>query len=234
MDEPRAPAPARVLVVDDEPAVNDLICDALALAGYETTSASHGMQALHALRNERIDLVVLDVNMPVMDGFEVLQRMRASGDPTPVIVLTARQDRADTATGFELGADDFVRKPFGVQELTLRVAAVLRRSRGGDPPDVLRHGDLRLSVDQHEVTCGDTPVPLSPTEFRLLEHLLRNCGRVLTKEQLLAAVWDMEEPCETTVLESYISYLRRKLGPAVTIRTVRGVGYQLQRPDRPA
>ena len=216
-----------ILVVDDEPAVNDLICDALRLAGYATASAPHGMAALRMLREAPIDLVVLDINMPNVDGFEVLTRMRAAGDRTPVIVLTARQDRDDTKTGFELGADDFVKKPFGIEELTLRVRAVLRRSTSDEPSSTLRIGSIELDADNHLVTRNGEVVELSATEFRLLQVLMEDAKRVLTRAQLLRRVWGLEDGIETTVVETYISYLRKKLGPDLSIRTVRGVGYQL-------
>ena len=216
-----------ILVVDDEPAVNDLICDALRLAGYRTSSAPHGMAALRLLREAPVDLVVLDINMPNVDGFEVLTRMREAGDQTPVIILTARQDRDDTKTGFELGADDFVKKPFGIEELTLRVKAVLRRAQGAEPQATLRIGAISLDADQHAVTCNDEIVELSATEFRLLQVLMEDAGRVLSKAQLLRRVWGIDDGLETTVVETYISYLRKKLGPELSIRTVRGVGYQL-------
>ncbi len=216
-----------ILVVDDEPAVNDLICDALRLAGYRTSSASHGMAALRLLREAPVDLVVLDINMPNVDGFEVLTRMREAGDQTPVIILTARQDRDDTKTGFELGADDFVKKPFGIEELTLRVKAVLRRAQGAEPQATLRIGAISLDTDQHAVTCNGEIIELSATEFRLLQVLMEDAGRVLSKAQLLRRVWGIDDGLETTVVETYISYLRKKLGPELSIRTVRGVGYQL-------
>ncbi len=216
-----------ILVVDDEPAVNDLICDALRLAGYRTTSAAHGMAALRLLREAPVDLVVLDINMPNVDGFEVLTRIRESGDQTPVIILTARQDRDDTKTGFELGADDFVKKPFGIEELTLRVKAVLRRAKGDEPTTTLRIGAIELDLDRHAVTCNGEIIELSATEFRLLQVLMEDANRVLSKAQLLRRVWGIDDGLETTVVETYISYLRKKLGPSLSIRTVRGVGYQL-------
>ena len=220
-----------VLVVDDEDAINDLICDALSLARYQTVRASHGMAALRVLRESTVDLVVLDINMPGVDGYEVLRRMREAGDNTPVIILTARQDRTDTKQGFELGADDFIRKPFGIEELTLRVAAVLRRSQGQVPTSVVTVGEVSLDPDTHLATCQEVPVELSPTEFRLLHLLMENEGRVLSKGQILTRVWGMSEDSETSVVETYVSYLRRKFGDHLYIRTVRGVGYQLKKPE---
>lgn len=225
--------PATVLVVDDEDGVNALIVDALHLAGFATASARHGQEALRILREQRPDLVILDLSMPRMDGLEVLERVRATGDRTPVIILTARQDRDDVRTGFELGADDFVRKPFGIEELILRVRAVLRRVEPGPERPPLRSGDLTVDEDRHLVLVRDEEVPLSATEFRLLTVLLESADRVITRETLLQRVWGLDSSAETTVLDTYVSYLRRKLGDAITIRTVRGVGYQLQSPDRP-
>lgn len=217
-----------VLVVDDEPAVNDLICDALRLAGFRTDSAADGFLALQYLRGTTPDLVILDINMPRVDGFETLERMRQGGDQTPVIILTARQERDDARTGFERGADDFVHKPFSIEELVWRVRAVLRRASPQAVDSSHTVGSVRLDPARHEVTVGGAPVELSSTEFRLLEVLMENQGRVLSKEQLLNRVWG--GGAEPSVVETYVSYLRRKLGDAISIRTVRGVGYQLQDP----
>lgn len=220
---------ATVLAVDDEDAITDLVCDALSLAGFATLRARHGMEALRILREHAVDLVVLDLSMPNVDGFEVLSRMRAGGDQTPVIIATAREDREDVRRGFELGADDFIRKPFGIEELALRVRAVLRRADGTRVGPV-RVGDVRLDEGAHVVTVRHEPVDLSPTEFRLLAALMREPGRVHTKGTLLTHVWGLEPDSPTSVVETYVSYLRRKLGDAVDLRTVRGVGYSLQAP----
>jgi two-component system, OmpR family, response regulator len=228
-----APPQATVLVADDEDSVADLLCDALSLAGYTTIRAANGMEALRLVRESRPDLLLLDVNMPLLDGFEVLERLRAQGDEVPVLFLTARDDRLDERKGLSLGGDDYVTKPFGLQELLLRVGAILRRSR---PPVIdrrLRVSNVALDPDTYEVTVADEPVELSPTEFRLLEQLMSHKGRVLTRDQLLRLVWGLDGDTRTSVLETYVSYLRRKVDPdnLGIIRTVRGIGYQLREPD---
>lgn len=221
---------ARILVVDDEPAINDLLVDALRLAQYDPVSAEHGMEALRILREQDIDLAIVDVNMPVMSGYELLERMQESGITTPVLVLTAREGRDDTRTSFGLGADDFVRKPFGVEEIILRVAAILRRSRVVATSSIKRVGEISMDDDAHEVRLQDELVELSPTEYRLLSLFMDNLSRVLTKEQLLEQVWGFDRGTESSTVETYVSYLRKKFGDGITIRTVRGVGYQLMNP----
>ncbi len=217
-----------ILVVDDESGVRDLIVDALSLVSIPSTTASHGMEALKKIREETINLVILDINMPLMDGYEVLQRMREIGLTIPVIVLTARLDREDTKRAFELGADDFVRKPFGIEELTLRVQAILRRSMSDSSLNsAIRMGDIAMDIDRHEVSMDGNPIDVSPTEFRLLQVFLENPGRVLSKEQLLSQVWGMDKYVDPNIVETYISYLRKKFGKGLALRTVRGVGYQL-------
>jgi len=222
-----------ILVVDDEPSVNDLVCDAMRLAGHEPVPAFDGLAALAELRGLDVDLVILDVNMPRADGFHVLTTMRAADDHTPVILLTARQDRDDVRRGFELGADDFVRKPFGIEELTLRVAAVLRRSGVEPGASILKVGQVELDSRAHRVLCAGGEVELSATEFRLLQLLMENANDVMTKDLLLRRIWGLDGSADTTVVETYVSYLRRKLGSHATIRTVRGVGYQITGGDSP-
>ncbi len=223
-----------VLIVDDESGVRDLITDALSLVNMDSVTAAHGMEALTKMREHSIDLVILDINMPTMDGYEVLERMRQSDLTTPVIVLTARLDREDTKRAFELGADDFVRKPFGIEELTLRVQAVLRRTSPQDTPhEHLRVGDITMDLDSHVVEIKSTRVELSPTEFRLLQFFLENPGRVLTKDQLLSHVWGMDNYADPNVVETYVSYLRKKCGDSFALRTVRGIGYQLTTASAP-
>ena len=217
-----------ILVVDDEPSVRDLIADALNLAGYNSICAAHGLEAVTKLRENQIDLMILDINMPNMDGYEVLQRMREQGSRTPVIVLTARLDREDTKRAFELGADDFVRKPFGIEELTLRVNAILKRSRSqSENESVIVAGTIVMNLDQHQVFVDELAIDLSPTEFRLLQTFMENPGRVLSKNFLLTEVWGIDNYADPNAVETYVSYLRKKLGNSLPLRTVRGVGYQL-------
>jgi two-component system OmpR family response regulator len=218
----------RILVADDDEAICDTIEDALHLAGYLTMRARDGQMALDRVRNDRPDLVILDVNMPKMDGFEVLRKMRALSIATPAIMLTARHEREDAVTGLKLGADDYVKKPFGLEELLLRVAAVLRRV-SGESDSALVCGPISLSVARHEVMCSGNLLDLSPTEFRLLEYLMENKNRVLTKQQLLDAVWGIDFDSSTTVVETFISYLRKKMAPEIDnmLLTVRGIGFKL-------
>ena len=224
---------AHVLVVDDEDGVRELLGDALRVAGYSVSSAPDGMSALTALRTAPADLLVIDINMPVMDGFELLEQLRKKGDLTPALMLSARGEKTDITKGLRLGADDYVTKPFGLEELLLRVGAILRRTKAVSIENsVLKCGLLRLDEDQHKVFYSDEEIELSPTEFKLLQELMRNKGRVLTKSALLRDVWEIDFETETSVLDTYISYLRKKLNrdEIEFIRTVRGVGYQIVEP----
>jgi two-component system, OmpR family, response regulator len=222
-----------ILVVDDEAGVRDLLGDALRLGGYETFEATDGMAALTALRKRPANLLVIDINMPLMDGFELLERLRDTGDLTPALMLSARGDKSDIARGLRLGADDYVTKPFSLEELLLRVAAILRRSapKSSSAP-ILRCGPIQLNDDLHLVTLNEEVVELSPTEYRLLQYLMEHKGKVLSKTTLLSAVWEIDFDSESTVVDTYISYLRKKLNrdDLEFIRTVRGVGFQLVEP----
>ncbi len=218
------------MIIDDEAGVRELLSDALKLAGFETTTASDAMVAQTALRTIKPDLLIVDINMPLMDGFEFIERIRSNGDNTPALMLSARGDRADVTRGLTLGADDYVTKPFGLEELVLRVRAILRRATFTEaPPTVLACGPISLDEDSHSVTFNSEVVDLSPTEFRLLHVLLESKGRVLSKSFLLNEVWGINFETETTVVDTYISYLRKKLhrDGFEGIRTVRGVGFQL-------
>jgi two-component system OmpR family response regulator len=188
------------------------------------------MIAQTALRSIKPDLLIVDINMPLMDGFEFIERIREKGDNTPALMLSARGDRADITRGLTLGADDYVTKPFGLEELVLRVRAILRRASFKETtPTVLTCGPITLDEDSHSVTFNSEVVDLSPTEFRLLHVLLESKGRVLSKSQLLNEVWGINFETETTVVDTYISYLRKKLhrDGFEGIRTIRGIGFQL-------
>ena len=221
----------RVLVVDDEANIRDLIEVALRFHGFTTATAATGEDALRAARRERPDLVLLDVMLPGMDGFEVCRRLRADGDQVPVIFLTARDTPSDTVTGLTLGGDDYVTKPFSIEALIARVHAVLRRAApaASSPDTVLRVADLELDEAHWTVRRGGVDVDLSPTEFRLLAYLMRNAGVVLSRAQLLEGVWGWDHG-NPQVVETYISYLRRKLDPlgGPLIHTRRGIGYALR------
>ena len=220
---------ARILIAEDEMSLNDLLQDALRMNGYETISAKHGLEALRLTREEKPDLVILDINMPQIDGFEVLEKLRKENNNVPVIVLTARDQKDDKATGFGLGADDFVTKPFGLEELLLRVSAVLRRSKNLKPTgNLIVVGKVQLDQNNYRVKIDDIESEISPTEFKLLQYLMNNSGRVLTREQILSAVWGLDFETDGAILDTYISYLRKKIGDSANIRTVRGIGYQIE------
>jgi two-component system OmpR family response regulator len=233
----------KVLVVDDEPSIRELVQVALKFHGCAVTSGSSGKEALERAMADSPDLIVLDVILPDIDGFEVCRRLRAQANDVPVIFLTARDTTSDTVTGLALGGDDYITKPFSVEALVARVRAVLRRAtRQGkasgqdgheaDNATVLRVGDLELDEDTWTVRRGGTPIELSPTEFRLLAYLMRNHGLMLTRRQILENVWGWEYGGQSQVLETYVSYLRRKLDPLgpPLIHTQRGVGYSLRVP----
>jgi two-component system OmpR family response regulator len=224
----------QIMIIDDEAGVRELLADALKLAGFETVAAADAMIAQTLLRTTKPDLLIVDINMPLMDGFEFIERIRGNGDNTPALMLSARGDRADITRGLTLGADDYVTKPFGLEELVLRVRAILRRAQFTEAtPTVLSVGPITLDEESHKVTFEGEVVDLSPTEFRLLHVLLESKGRVLSKSFLLEEVWGINFETETTVVDTYISYLRKKLhrDGFEGIRTVRGVGFQLQ-PDK--
>jgi two-component system, OmpR family, response regulator len=223
-----------VLVVDDEPNIRELVQVALKFHGCSVSAAATGRDTLRMVENDRPDLIVLDVMLPDIDGFEVCRRLRAGGNDVPVIFLTARDTTSDTVTGLALGGDDYVTKPFSVEALVARVRAVLRRTARQPSADgdegLLTAGDLELDEEHWTVHRAGVPVELSPTEFRLLAYLLRNQGRMLTRQQILENVWGWEYVGQSQVVETYISYLRRKLDPlgSSMIHTQRGVGYTLR------
>lgn len=222
----------RILVVDDEPSITDLVSTALKFVGFDVATAASGREALASLAQFEPHLVVLDVMLPDLDGFEVCSRMRASGEDVPVIFLTARDTDDDKISGLDQGGDDYMTKPFSLEELVARIKAVLRRA-GRLPNDVterLRCGDLFLDTGTHRVTRGDQEVELSPTEFRLLRFLMINSGRVVSKSEILDHVWQYDFGGNANVVETYVSYLRRKIddGRPKLIQTVRGFGYSLR------
>ena len=224
---------ATILIVDDEAGVRDLLGDALRIAGYETLVASDGDEALTLWRTNTVELCIVDINMPTMNGFEFVETVRRDDAALPILLLSARDAAVDVAHGLRIGADDYVRKPFSLEELLLRVAAILRRTAGATEDDrVLHCGPLTMNVDRHEVTVGEELVDMSATEFRLLEVLLSKKNHLLTREQLLRDVWDITFDSETSVLDTYISYLRKKIhrDDFAPITTVRGVGFKLVDP----
>jgi two-component system, OmpR family, response regulator MprA len=221
----------RVLVVDDEPAVRSALERALRLNGFDVALAEDGEDGLAALRAEAPDVVVLDVLMPRLDGIAACRRLRADGDRTPVLMLTARDAVADRVAGLDAGADDYLVKPFALEELLARVRALVRRSNGGDGP--LRFGDVLLDPGTREVRRGDRPLQLTRTEFNLLELFLRNPRQVLPRSLVFERVWGYDFGPSSNALEVYVGYLRRKLetnGEPRLLHTVRGVGYQLREP----
>ncbi len=219
-------AAARVLVVDDDPTVCSTVADSLRVAGHTAVEVRDGAAAVALATRESFDLVILDVNMPRLEGFAVLEKLRRRRADLPVIMLTARDEREDVVRGLKLGADDYIRKPFGLEEFLLRVSAVLRRSGGRDTSVVLSCGDVALDLGAAKATHGDAEINLSPTEFRLLHKLMSNPGQVLSKSHLLETVWGIDYDTTTTVVETFVSYLRKKLnGPGHEhIVTVRGFG----------
>ncbi|MEU6846920.1 response regulator transcription factor [Streptomyces sp. NPDC046716] len=229
----------RILIVDDEPAVREALQRSLAFEGYGTEVAVDGADALEKTAAYRPDLLVLDIQMPRMDGLTAARRLRATGSTTPILMLTARDTVGDRVTGLDAGADDYLVKPFELDELFARVRALLRRSSyasaagadGPDDSDVLSFADLRMDLATREVTRGDRTVELTRTEFTLLEMFLAHPRQVLTREQILKAVWGFDFEPSSNSLDVYVMYLRRKTeagGEPRLVHTVRGVGYVLR------
>ncbi|MFJ3220398.1 response regulator transcription factor [Kitasatospora sp. NPDC086801] len=238
--EPGHPS-ARLLVVDDEPALRDALESSLAFEGYEVATATDGYEALESVERDRPDLVLLDIMMPRMDGLTAVRRMRSRGDTVPVLMLTARDAVGDRVTGLDVGADDYLAKPFELDELLARVRALLRRNAlateaaaraaAEDESEVLAFADLRMNTATREVTRAGKPVELTRTEFMLLEMFLSHPRQVLTREQILKAVWGFDFEPSSNSLDVYVMYLRRKTeqgGMPRLIQTVRGVGYALR------
>ena len=231
---------ARLVVVDDEPNIRELLTTSLRFAGFEVHSAEDGRSALALVAEVSPDLVVLDVMLPDIDGFTVTRTMRERGHRAPVLFLTARDDTSDKVTGLTVGGDDYVTKPFSLEEVVARIRAILRRTGGAVESDsMLSYADLELDEDSHEVHRAGRPIDLSPTEFALLRYLMLNAGRVLSKAQILDHVWDYDWGGDGSIVESYISYLRRKVDRPdgvedviPLLHTKRGVGYVLRTPPR--
>jgi two-component system OmpR family response regulator len=226
---------ARLLVVDDEPNIVELLSASLRYAGFEVDTASSGPEAVRIARSVNPDLLVLDVMMPGMDGFDVVQRLRAEGVRVPVLFLTARDSTEDKISGLTLGGDDYVTKPFSLEEVIARIRAILRRfdvERANSPNSRLAFADIELDEETHEVWKAGEIVSLSPTEFKLLRYFMQNNGRVLSKAQILDHVWHYDFGGDANVVESYVSYLRRKIDTTEPklLHTLRGVGYTLRLP----
>jgi two-component system OmpR family response regulator len=222
-----------LLIVDDEDNLRSMLAAALRHHGFEVSACANGRDALAAVAESKPDLVLLDVMLPDLDGFEVCRRLRADGDRTPVLFLTARDTVEDKVRGLTLGGDDYLQKPFSLEELVARATAVLRRTgQARDARQVLTCGDLTMDDDAHRVTRHGVDVTLSPTEYNLLRYLLVNQGRVLSKAQILDHVWQYDFGGDGGVVETYIGYLRRKLDNVEPrlITTIRGVGYTLRAP----
>jgi two-component system OmpR family response regulator len=226
--------PARIVVVDDEPSITDAVATALGYEGFDVAQAHGGRDALDLVLDQRPDLVILDVMLPDLDGMTLLRRLRQDGVDVPVLFLTARDEPSDRVEGLVAGGDDYVTKPFTLAEVVARVHAILRRTRGETAGDgVLQFGDVVMNEDTREVWRAEQPLQLTATEFNLLRFFLRNPKRVLSKAQILDAVWHYDFGGNPNVVETYVSYLRKKLdrlGPPL-IHTIRLVGYALREPE---
>ncbi|MDZ8161814.1 response regulator transcription factor [Microbacterium aquimaris] len=229
-------SPLRVLVVDDEQMLTDLLSMALRMEGWDVRTAASGLQALQETREFAPDALVLDIMMPDLDGMAVLQRLRQSGNDVPVLFLTAKDAVGDRVAGLTAGGDDYVTKPFSLEEVVARLRGLMRRAGtalSAETEPILRVGDLSLNEDSHEVIRGDDEIELTATEFELLRFLMRNQRRVVSKAQILDRVWNYDFGGRSSVVELYISYLRKKLdaGRDPLIHTVRGVGYMIKAPQ---
>jgi two-component system OmpR family response regulator len=226
--------PARILVVDDEPNIADLVATALRYEGFEVETQLTGRGAVESIRDRSPQLVVLDVMLPDVDGFVVQERLRHAGCRVPVLFLTARDSVEDRVRGLTLGGDDYLTKPFSIEELVARVRAILRRTRPADGSQApLSYFDLEIDEETRDVRRGGRRVELSPTEFSLLRYLIVNARRVVSKAQILDHVWQYDFGGDGRIVETYISYLRKKIdgGSVPLIQTVRGVGYVLRHPE---
>lgn len=238
------PTEASIVVVDDEPSIRELLVASLHFANFEVSTAASGSEAVEVIEKVQPDLIVLDVMLPDIDGFTVTRRIRQEGINAPVLFLTARDDTQDKVMGLTVGGDDYVTKPFSLEEVVARIRAILRRTREQTEEDpIIRVGDLEINEDSHDVTRSGQTIDLSPTEYKLLRYLMDNAGRVLSKAQILDHVWQYDWGGDAAIVESYISYLRKKVdGIEVTdengdkhkvtplIETKRGIGYMIREP----
>ncbi|MEY3889591.1 MAG: hypothetical protein RLZZ90_62 [Actinomycetota bacterium] len=219
----------KVLIVDDEPNIRDLLSTSLRFAGFSVHAVGNGADAVNAAEKGAPDIILLDVMLPDMNGFSVTKKIRSMGITAPVLFLTARDETEDKITGLTVGGDDYMTKPFSLDEIVARIHAILRRTKQAEIEEsVLEVGEIKINQDAHEVFVNDTTVDLSPTEYKLLRFLMSNPNRVLTKAQILDHVWEYDFNGEMGIVESYVSYLRKKLDPLTSeslIQTKRGVGY---------
>jgi len=219
----------KVLIVDDEPNIRDLLSTSLRFAGFSVHAVANGADAVHAAEKGEPDIILLDVMLPDMNGFSVTKKLRSMGINAPVLFLTARDETEDKITGLTVGGDDYMTKPFSLDEIVARINAILRRTKAAAVEEsVLEVGEIKINQDAHDVFVNGTLVDLSPTEYKLLRFLISNPNRVLTKAQILDHVWEYDFNGEMGIVESYVSYLRKKLDPLTTeplIQTKRGVGY---------
>ena len=223
----------KVLVVDDEPNIRDLLSASLRFQGHQVLTAANGNEAINKIVDNQPDVVLLDVMLPDISGFGVTKKIRSLGIETPILFLTARDDTEDKVTGLTVGGDDYVTKPFSLDEIIARISAIRRRTGKDQTKSVISVGELTINEDAHEVSVKGQLVDLSPTEYQLLRYLATNPNRVLTKAQILDHVWEYDFNGEMGIVESYVSYLRKKLDPISTeplIVTKRGVGYMLKGP----
>jgi two-component system OmpR family response regulator len=221
----------KILIVDDEPNIRDLLTTSLRFAGFAVRAVSTGAQTISAVLEEEPDLILLDVMLPDINGFGVTKRLRASGYTCPILFLTAKDATEDKIQGLTVGGDDYVTKPFSLDEIVARIRAILRRTKQEIDDSLLKVGELEMDQDTHEVTIAGNAIELSPTEFKLLRYLMLNPNRVLSKAQILDHVWEYDFNGDAGIVESYVSYLRRKLDPFTeepVIQTKRGFGYMLK------
>jgi two-component system OmpR family response regulator len=228
--------PIKVLVVDDEPNIRDLLTTSLRFNGYSVYAVGNGNDAVAAAEKGKPDIILLDVMLPDQSGFAVTKKLRSMGIDVPVLFLTARDETEDKVTGLTVGGDDYMTKPFSLDEIMARISAILRRTQKVETSDsVIEVGEISMNEDAHEVFVNGELVEFSPTEYKLLRFLMSNANRVLTKSQILDHVWEYDFGGEMGIVESYVSYLRKKLDPLTSepvIVTKRGVGYMYKRPKK--